>query len=154
MATTVTASSLSVTINESVTLNGVTYGNSVSKQFTSQGEVDQRIMSINAGEGIMTDIFSFSTADGMGIGVAANYAYFRITNLDDTNFVTLQITSGDTYWIKLKAGESFMLMDNEMDAIASSSVFGAFGDVSKVSADADTADVDIEYVVVTAGAAV
>ena len=132
MATTVTASSLSVTINESVTLNGVTYGNSVSKQFTSQGEVDQRIMSINA----------------------ADYAYFRITNLDDTNFVTLQITSGDTYWIKLKAGESFMLMDNEMDAIASSSVFGAFGDVSKVSADADTADVDIEYVVVTAGAAV
>ena len=107
-------------------------------------------MSINAGEGTFTDIFSFSTLDGQGIGVAADYAYFRITNLDDTNFVTLQITSGDTYWVKLKAGESFMLMDNEMDAIASSSVFGAFGDVSKVSADANTASCDIEYTVITA----
>ena len=55
-----------------------------------------------------------------------------------------------TYWVKLKAGESFMLMDNEMDAIASSSVFGAFGDVSKVSADANTASCDIEYTVITA----
>ena len=47
-----------------------------------------------------------------------------------------------------------MLMDNEMDAIASSAVFAAFQDVDKISADASTAPCDIEYVVVTQGAAV
>ena len=150
MATTVTAADLTVTITETISLNGVQYGNNINKTFSTQGQVDQRIMNIAAGEGTMTDIFSFSTVDGQGIGVKNDYAYFRITNLDDTNFVTLQITAGDTFWIKLKAGESFMLMDNEMDAIASSTVFAAFADITKVSADANTAACDIEYTVITA----
>lgn len=150
MATTVEQTELTVTITEDISLNGVTYGNTVSTTFATQGQVDQRIMSIAPGEGSFTDIFSFSTVDGQGTGVKNDYAYFRITNLDDTNFVTLQITAGDTFWIKLKAAESFMLMDNEMDAIASSTVFAAFADITKVSADANTAACDIEYVVVTA----
>ena len=151
MATTVEQTALTVTITEDISLNGVTYGNTVSTTFATQGQVDQRIMSIALGaEGAFTDIFSFSTVDGQGIGVKNDYAYFRITNLDDTNFVTLQVTAGDTFWIKLKAAESFMLMDNEMDAIASSTAFAAFADITKVSADANTAACDIEYVVVTA----
>jgi hypothetical protein len=150
MATTVTAADLTVTITETISLNGVQYGNSINKTFSTQGQVDQRIMSIAPLEGTFTDIFSFSTVDGQGIGVKNDYAYFRITNLDDTNFITLQITAGDTFWIKLKAGESFMLMDNEMDAIASSVVFAAFADITKVSADANTAACDIEYTVITA----
>ena len=40
-------------------------------------------------------------------------------------------------------------MDNEMDAIASSAAFGAFSDIEKISADADTAACDIEFVCVT-----
>ena len=150
MATTVTAADLTVTITEAISLNGVQYGNSINKTFSTQGQVDQRIMSIAVGEGTFTDIFSFSTVDGQGQGVKNDYAYFRITNLDDTNFVTLQITAGDTFWIKLKAGESFMLMDNQMDAIASSVVFGAFADITKVSADASDTACDIEYTVITA----
>ena len=46
MASTVTASTLTVTITENVVLNGQTYGNSISKSYTSQGEVDQRIMNV------------------------------------------------------------------------------------------------------------
>ena len=42
MASTVTASTLTVTITENIVLNGQTYGNSISKSYTSQGEVDQR----------------------------------------------------------------------------------------------------------------
>ena len=151
MATTITAADLTVTITETLSLNGVDYGNTINKTFSTKGQVDQRIMSIDYNvDNTFTDIFSFSTIDGQGQGVKTDYAYFRITNLDDTNFVTLQVTAGDTYWVKLKAGESFMLMDNEMDAIASSTSFGAFADVTKVSASASTADCDIEYTVVTA----
>lgn len=147
MATTVEVAELSVNITESISLNGVDYGNNLSKTYSEVGEVDQRIMSIAPGEGTFTNIFSFSTVDGQGTGVKASYKYFRITNLDDTNFVTLQIKgTADTFWIKLKSGDSFMLMDNEMDAIASSTTFGAFTDITLVAADADTAAVDIEYV--------
>ena len=47
MASTVTASTATITISENLTLNGVTYGNAISKSFTTQGQVIQRIMSIN-----------------------------------------------------------------------------------------------------------
>jgi hypothetical protein len=46
MASTVTAANLTVTIVESYTLNGVAYGNTVEKTFTSKGQVDQRIMNV------------------------------------------------------------------------------------------------------------
>jgi hypothetical protein len=88
MASTVTAATATITISENLTLNGVTYGNSTSKTFASQGEVIQRIMSIAT---TFTDIFHTSTADGRGTIVAADWCYFRITNLDDTNFLTLRV---------------------------------------------------------------
>lgn len=149
MATTVIPANLSVTITESYELEGVSYGNSRVKTFDTKGKVDQRIMNIAVGEGVMTTIFSFAAADNQGIGVTADYTYFRITNLDDTNFITLQISTTDSFWVKLKAGESFMLMDNEMDAIDGSTTFGAFADIVSISADASTAACDIEYTIVT-----
>ena len=39
MATTVTAENLTVTITESYTLNGVSYGNTMNKTYTDNGEV-------------------------------------------------------------------------------------------------------------------
>lgn len=150
MASIITPSNLTVTITESYEVNEVAYGNTTTKTFTGQGKVDQRIMSIAVSETGATDIIGFGASDDQGEFVAADYTYFRITNLDDENFVTLQITSGDTYWIKLKAGESFVLMDNEMEAIASSTVWAALADVTGISAGSDTAIVEIEYLMVTA----
>ena len=40
-------------------------------------------------------------------------------------------------------------MDNEIDAIASSTTFGAFADITSINAFADTAAIDIEFVCVT-----
>ena len=125
MASTVTAADLTVTITESYTLNGVSYGNTTNKTFTSNGQVDQRIMNVS----ITTErtLFNFGSVDSAGTGVAADYVYFRVTNLDDTNFVSLRLYNGDdSFWIKLAAGESLLLMNNEIDAIADSSTFGAF----------------------------
>ena len=148
MASTVTASTLTVTITENVVLNGQTYGNSISKSYTSQGEVDQRIMNVATGG---TLLFGYGTADGKGEAVKNDYAYFRITNLDDTNFIRLEVNNGsDTFFLKVKAGESFLLMDNEMYAVDGSTTFSAFADIEAIKATADTAAVDIEYVAVTA----
>lgn len=149
MATTIVPQNLTVTISESYTLNGVDYGNSPSTTFATNGQVSQRIMSIPTGDGGESSIILFGTADAAGTVVKANYKYFRITNLDSTNFLRLEVTSGDTFYIKIKAGESFLLMDNEIDAIASSTTFGAFADITAINAFADTAAIDIEFVCVT-----
>ena len=152
MATTVTAADLTVTITESYSLNGVDYGNTMNKTFTSNGEVYQRIMAIPySAEDAFTDIINFGAADDAGQADISNYKYFRIKNLDDTNFLTLRVKgTADSFFIKIKAGESFLLMDNEIDAVTGSDAFGAFTDISQISANADTAEIDIEFVCVTA----
>lgn len=152
MATTVTAENLTVTITEQYTLNGVSYGNTMNKTYTDNGEVYQRIMAIPySAEDAFTDIINFGAADDAGQADIDNYKYFRIKNLDDTNFLTLRVTGTlDSFFIKIKAGESFLLMDNEIDAVTGSNAFGAFTDISQISANADTAEIDIEFVCVTA----
>ena len=147
MASTVTAANLTVTVVESYTLNGVAYGNTVEKTFTSKGQVDQRIMSVATTE---KTLFNWSTVDDAGTGVKNNYAYFRVTNLDDTNFVTLRLYNGaDSFWFKLAAGESLLLMNNEMDAVTGTT-FGALADITLVAALANTAACDVEFISVTA----
>jgi len=148
MATTITPSDLTVTITEAYTVNGVAYGNNITKTYIDNGEVDQRVMSVGTSGRIK--LLSFTAADAAGNYVSADYKYFRITNLDDTNFVNLGFHNGtDTFWIKLSAGDSFLLMDNEMDAIASSTTFGAFANLVEINGEADTADVDVEFLMVT-----
>ena len=104
MATTVTPANLTVTITEQYTLNNVAYGNTINKTFTTNGEIYQRVMAVKQSE--VTSLIDFGAADGRGTVDKSNYSYFRITNLDDTNFLTLTVTSGDTFFYKLKAGES------------------------------------------------
>jgi len=148
MASTVTASTLTVTITESYDLNNVAYGNTNSKTFTSKGQVLQRIMSVSTSA---PQLLNFGAADAAGQVAVADYAYFRITNLDDTNYINLQLFNGDdTFFYKLAAGDTFLLMNNEMDAVGSSTTFGAFADITRILGDADTAACDIEMLAVTA----
>jgi len=153
MATTVTAADLTVTITESYNLNGVGYGNTMNKTFTSNGEVYQRVMRIAAGVrgSAWTDIINFGAADDAGQADITNYKYFRVTNLDDTNYLELRVTgTADSFFVKIKAGESFLLMDNEIDAVASGTTIGTLTDITQIGANANTAAIDIEFVVVTA----
>ena len=148
MATTVTAADLTVTIIETYTLNGVTYGNTSNKTYASNGQVLQRIMNVSTSD---PAILNFGAADAAGQLAVADYKYFRIKNLDDTNFVTLTLYNGaDSFFYKLAAGDTFLLMNNEMDAIASSTTFGAFADITQIKADANTAACDVEILAVTA----
>jgi hypothetical protein len=148
MASTVTASTATITVSENITLNGVTYGNAISKSFTTQGQVIQRIMNISTA---FTDMIYTSTADGRGQVVAADWCYFRITNLDDTNFVTLRLYNGtDSQFFKLEAGESFFLMSPDIDVTAAGTGFGAFADITQIAADADTEACDVEVLMITA----
>jgi hypothetical protein len=153
MATTVTAENLTVTITEQYTLNGVSYGNTMNKTYTDNGEVYQRIMTIAAGTrgDVWTNIINFGSADSAGIADITNYKYFRIKNLDDTNYLELRVTgTADSFFVKIKAGETFLLMDNEIDAVASGTTIGTLTDITQIAANADTDAIDIEFVCVTA----
>ena len=109
MATTVTAADCTVTITESYSLNGVNYGNTMSKTFASKGQVLQRVMNVSTSD---PAIINFGAADAAGQVRVDDYAYFRITNLDDTNFIKLTLYNGaDSFFYKLNAGDTFLLMD-------------------------------------------
>lgn len=154
MAGTILQSDLSVTINESISLNGVSYGNTMSKTFAGNGKVDQRIMTIAATEerASYTSVLDFKTVDAKGQVILADYSYFRITNTDDTNFITLQlyISAASSAFFKLQAGESFLLMSPEF-AVTCEVAEPSLAGVVEVLAGADTASVDVEYVAVTKG---
>ena len=44
MATTILQTTLSVQINEQISINGVSYGNNITNTFDGNGKVDQRVM--------------------------------------------------------------------------------------------------------------
>ena len=107
MATTVTAADLTVTITESYTLNGVSYGNTLNKVYSSNGQVIQRVMNVSTSDPV---ILNFGAADAAGQVKVGDYKYFRVNNLDDTNFITLTLFNGtDSFFYKLAAADTFIL---------------------------------------------
>jgi len=143
MASTVTSADMTVNIAESVTLNGVDQGGSHTLTISNVNEVVRRIMTVPTSE---VDIFGLSSANGQGDMDRAGFAYLRITNLDDTNFVRLRVNedTGDTFDVKIEAGKSFMLTADKVEVNTTGAGFSAFVDIDQISAQADTAAVDLE----------
>jgi len=159
MAGTIKQTSLSVTISESISLNGVEYGNSIAKTFDGNGKVDQRIMTIQAkevGGANFTSILGLSTVDEKGVITKTEYNYFRITNTDDAiNFnLQLKTTVGAALYnyFQLQPGESFVLMSPDMSGAAAVAAI-TFADIEEINGQSDSEDtsIDIEYVAVTKG---
>lgn len=144
MATTITAATLTSTIQESLTLNGQVYGNTNVHEVVSQGQSSSRIMSCDT---TLTILLNLSTSDSAGTIVGDNVKYMRFTNVDDTNFVTLQIHNGASsyYKVKLGAGESHLFMNNQI-GIGSEDL----ADMSIVKGIANTLACDIEILTITA----
>ena len=156
MATTLTASTLTVEIKELITLNGKQQGGIISKDTASIAEFTKRILTITTAE---STIATFSAAvASAGHYVAANVRYIRFTNKDDTNFITLTFRNqdNDEVALKLDAGQSFIwngdstngmtaVFNATQDADAASST--NFGSLTNIQADADTASCDLEMVI-------
>lgn len=147
MATTVTASAMTCTITESVSLNGNTYGNTITKTTTVVGNALQRIQAINTSE---EDLLLFhSTAESAGQVVGDNMKYLRLTNLDSTNYIQVSFkTAGENYSIKLDAGDSYVIMNNQMDAV-NTATQGTLEDMVKLTAKANGDLCDLEIFCVT-----
>tara|TARA_Y100001963_G_C6552292_1_gene340408 strand:- start:16 stop:459 length:444 start_codon:yes stop_codon:yes gene_type:complete len=146
MGTSVTAVAMTATITESISLNGNTYGNTVTKTTELSGNALQRIMSIDTSE---TNVLVFGASDEAGQVVGDNMEYLRITNLDDTNYIQLTFqTAAEHFSVKLDSGDSFVLMSNQMVAEADVSP-GTLEDMTKCTAKSNGTACDIEIVCVT-----
>ena len=153
MTTTLTAATLTVTLKESIELNGVEQGSTNTKTIASINEVSKRIVTVTTTE---VEIIAMGTAVSTGTFIEGDVRYIRFTNLDDTNFVTLTFKNenDDEFAVKVDAGYSFIYpADNSggvvdtMDAIDGTGLTLSLGDLVNVTADADTASCDMEIFV-------
>ena len=153
MTTTLTAATLTVTLKESIELNGVEQGSTNTKTIASINEVSKRIVTVTTTE---VEIIAIGTAISTGTFIEGDVRYIRFTNLDDTNFVTLTFKNenDDEFAVKVDAGYSFIYpADNSggvvdtMDAIDGTGLTLSLGDLVNVTADADTGSCDMEIFV-------
>ena len=147
MASTVTQSTATVTRSEQLVLGGTDRGGSHTRTIENIAEADRRVMTVDSSNEI--DLIELNSDNGQGKFVRSSIKYIRITNLDNTNFIRVRFkkSGAETADVKVDAGATFMLSSGSMDADTSAGAFSAFVDIDNISAQADTADVDIEYVV-------
>ena len=152
MASTVTASTMTVSISESITLNGKNQGGTQTLSIPSIATVSRRIIDVPASE---VEILAMSTAVAAGTFIESDVLYIRITNLDDTNHVTLLFKNedNDEFAVKLDKGQTFIYngdlsggVVDTMDADSSALTVG-LGDLVNITATADTAACDVEVFV-------
>jgi len=154
MATTVQASTLTVTIKEDITLNGVKQGGEQTLRIGSINEISKRIVTCPANSETTVAMFHSSVADGTLSPLDIDdVRYIRVTNLDDSTSITLSLQSDvgeddssadESASLLIEAGRSF-IMGVPNDGIG----------ISDANANLVTDLVDLESLVVfTGGAAI
>ena len=149
MASTITAAALTVTITESIELNGKDQGGTNTLSIGSINEISKRIVTVSTTE---ATILTFSSAIGQGTYVAANIRYIRFTNLDDTYYIMLTFKDEDNteFRVKIDAGQSFIFNGDNSGGVVDtmkangSALSSGLADLYDVTADADTASCDLE----------
>ena len=153
MASTITAATMIVTTTESISLNGAEQGATNTLSIASVNEVSKRIVTVPTSE---VEVIAMSTAVSSGTFVEGNVRYIRITNLDDTNHVSLTFKNedNDEFGVKLDKGQSFIYngdlsggVVDTMEAAATAISPGTFADLVNITALADTASCDVEVFV-------
>ena len=160
---------LSVTINESITLNGRERGSEINLDVESITQVMQRIVSLPSDGGstaTQTTIANFRTAVTTADSAMDDddVKYIRVTNLDSSNNVHLSLQlaanggadASTQASVILEAGKSFLLgkavgVAAVDDDAATATALGSLVDLESIIAVNDNnADVDVEVFVASA----
>ena len=162
MASTITASTLKVTIQEDIKLNGVQQGGLNTLSIGSITNVVKRIVNIGTDE---IGLLGFGAAYNTELSktyLAGQFdedtvRYIRITNLDDTNHIALILKNenNDEFGVKVDKGCSFIygvdLDGGVVDTMDSADAAGitpdSFGDLVDITCAANTAACDVEVFV-------
>ena len=150
MSTTLTAATMTVTVTEAISLNGKDQGATNSFTIASINEVYKQIVTATT---TATTFLKFGTAASAGTLIRADVSYLRITNLDDTNFVTIGLSDdgADTAYIKLEKKQSIIIGGTDegpqVEVKTDAAAFAAWASVDSLILDADTASCDVEIFV-------
>lgn len=141
---------MTVTIQEELTINGKDRGNTNSISINSVTETFNRVLTITNTEQTVLEFQATNPAGGSLVD--ATMQYLRITNLDSSNTVDLRIqdtANTKEYFVQLGASESFILFNDKIDC--DSAAVGttiSLSQIEKISADCtgtggETADIEL-----------
>ena len=155
MASTVTASTMTVSISESITLNGKNQGSTQTLNIASIKDVYKRIVTCVDDTDCTIATFRTATSTADGAIDLENVKYIRVTNLDDTNPMNLSLqvalaenaTANASTTILVGAGESFILgtihdgisLDDDAAGIVT-----ALNDLESLLVDPLSENIDVE----------
>lgn len=133
---------LTVTITEAVSLNGASRG-STNTHTETVTQIDHRIVTcLHSAE---QTVLLFDSAVAAGTIKDGTLDYLRMTNLDSTNFVTIRVRgNNEEYFVKLEAGDSYILNNQSMDANATGGASLSLNNIDSIGIQADTSSCDVE----------
>ena len=149
MASTVKASTLTVTVKEDINLNGVPQGSIKTHTITGIDEVFSRVVSCTTGQETTLAVFNTTVHGAAGALDVQDVEYVRVSNLDNSETVELAVVGAATlYQVTLGPGMSHVLgaaeacMLSEADTTPS---FATMANLSEISVKpTGSANVDIE----------
>ena len=157
MATRLTGGTLTVTITESLTMTHATtadnrtHSQTITKTFSGIDQLNKRVLNLpNTNQVKILDLGT-TAASAPGTFLRSAVEYIRITNLDDTNGVTviLEDTGADTAAILIDADSSLLLTDTQVEAFTDGSAFSGWSNIDEIFLKAASANTQVEIVVAT-----
>ena len=119
---------LTVTLTESVTLQGESRGSTNTLTIGSVESTFERIVTCPASQTTTVATFNSNVYGAAGAIDIEDTKYIRITNLDSTNALELAIVGAATlYQVALKAGESHILGSPDALMLAEADTSPSFG---------------------------
>lgn len=151
MASTVTAATLTVTITESITLNGSDQGATNSFTVASVNEVSKRIVTVPANNDVTVATFAAATSSSVQAFDVNDVKYIRVTNLDDTNTINLAlIGASDNAQFVVQPKQSFILGkpdDCMLGEADTTPALSSFEDLASILVDSGANAVDVEVLI-------
>lgn len=148
MATTVTKTTFTSKIVESIMINNQQQQVYTVLSIPNVTDYGHRIMSVSTGT---SSIITLGASDAAGRIDKTRFKYLRITNLDDTNNVRLSIqltTAQDTYEVVLGPKTSHMLTSKSGD-ITTGGAAASLEDITEIRGTATDSACDVEIFTVS-----
>jgi hypothetical protein len=143
---------LTVTISESVTINGALRGSSNTLTVASITDTFERVVTCPHSNTTTIATFNSNVYGSAGALDLENCKYIRITNLSDSANMDIAIVTENTnYQVVMTAGTSHLLCQADTAAIAEADTtpnFPTLEDITSIQVrPRDTTDVDVEIFV-------
>lgn len=148
MASTISKTTFTSKIVESISINGQLQQAHVTLSIPEVTDYSHRIMSVSTGT---SSIMTLGASDAAGRIQGSKFKYMRITNMDDTNDVrlTFELTSNtDTYEVVLSPKASHLLTNKSADTTTGGAAV-SMEDIVAVKGTATTAACDVEIFTVS-----